>query len=234
MAQGGLVVFLHGAVLGPAMWTRQAAALPPGWRSIALTLPGHGSRRQSRFTLDAARDDVLEALHVDGAENAVLVGVSLGGYVAMSVATAAPDRVRALVLSGCSAPARAHRGPVQWAGRLLAALPERTADRIVRWLIRAATPKEIRDPALISDVHGAVYLDAVRELANSTVVEDIVGFERPVLLLDGEHDSTSRRHSRALLPTLARGEAIHVPGVGHMCFTTAFSQQLTAFLRQLD
>ena len=67
-------------------------------------LPAHGARRHEPFTWERALDVVGEA--VDGGDPdvpVVLVGHSLGGYLAMAYAAARPQRLAGLALLGASA-----------------------------------------------------------------------------------------------------------------------------------
>ncbi len=98
------IVFVHGTRLTGSMWVAQQLALAGTYRTIALDLPGHGRRADTPFTLEGAADVVAETIttHAPGGR-AVVVGLSLGGYVAMALAAREPERVRGLVLSGATA-----------------------------------------------------------------------------------------------------------------------------------
>ena len=76
------IVFVHGTRLTGAMWSAQQAALADEFRTIAVDLPAHGSREAEPFTLDAAAAAVDDAIGTEAAGRAVVVGLSLGGYVA--------------------------------------------------------------------------------------------------------------------------------------------------------
>jgi pimeloyl-ACP methyl ester carboxylesterase len=94
------IVFVHGAMMGRSVWWPQITALADRYRCIAVDQPGHGSRRDQRFSLDVAVANVLEAVRAETDGRVVLVGLSLGGYTAMTVAAAHPDVVRGLVIAG--------------------------------------------------------------------------------------------------------------------------------------
>jgi len=98
------IVFVHSTRLTGAMWAAQQAELSGEFRTIAIDLPAHGARAGEPFSLDGAAD-VLAAVIRDHATGgrAVVVGLSLGGYVAMAVAAREPALVRGLVLSGATA-----------------------------------------------------------------------------------------------------------------------------------
>src|SRR6187401_2400513 len=98
------IIFVHSTRLTGAMWAAQQAELAGEFRTIAVDLPAHGARAAEAFTLDGAADVLAAAIrdHATGGR-AVVVGLSLGGYVAMALAAREPALVRGLVLSGATA-----------------------------------------------------------------------------------------------------------------------------------
>ena len=98
---GPVVVLLHGFPLSRAMWAEQMPALGAVYRVIAPDLRGHGESPapEGVYTIDEMADDVVEtlaSLHI--AEPIILGGLSLGGYVALSLILRYPEKVRALML----------------------------------------------------------------------------------------------------------------------------------------
>ncbi len=98
---GPAVVLLHGYPLSRVMWDEQLSGIGSTYRVIAPDLRGHGESPSPDgvYTMDEMADDVVELvdfLHID--EPIVLGGLSMGGYVALSLVARYPNRVRALVL----------------------------------------------------------------------------------------------------------------------------------------
>src|SRR3954454_5260355 len=94
------VVFSHGYLMDHSMFDAQRDALRDRFRVIAWDERGHGQTETSddAFTYwDSARDllGLLDALEI---EQAVLAGMSQGGFLSMRAALTAPERVKALVL----------------------------------------------------------------------------------------------------------------------------------------
>jgi pimeloyl-ACP methyl ester carboxylesterase len=85
------VVLLPGFMLDPSLWDELAAYLPATWTLHRATLDG---------------GDTIEAIarHIAAGapERFVLIGFSLGGYVARQIAASFPGRVAALVLIASS------------------------------------------------------------------------------------------------------------------------------------
>jgi 3-oxoadipate enol-lactonase len=96
---GPAVVLSHGYLMDSSMFDPQVAVLAPDYRVIAWDERGFGGTRATGpFSYwDSARD-VLALLDHLGIEQAVLGGMSQGGFLSLRAALLAPDRVRALVL----------------------------------------------------------------------------------------------------------------------------------------
>lgn len=98
---GPAVVLLHGLGDSAATWSGVAERLADRFETIAVDLLGHGDSPHpddpDEFTRDRALDDIDDVLAtLDGP--AVLVGHSLGGYLALAHAATRPGVARGLVL----------------------------------------------------------------------------------------------------------------------------------------
>jgi pimeloyl-ACP methyl ester carboxylesterase len=98
---GPAIVFLHGMGMNAHTWGAVADELAARFTVVAVDLPGHGGspcpEEPAAFTRDAALadlDDILDTL--DGP--AVLVGHSLGGYLALAHAATRPGVARGIVV----------------------------------------------------------------------------------------------------------------------------------------
>lgn len=91
------LLFIHGAGGNRKMWLPEVDELGDRYRLLLVDLPGHGALIDQKYDYRQSVEVVEQAIedHTDG--SVVLVGLSLGGYVAMGVRH---DRVRAMVLSG--------------------------------------------------------------------------------------------------------------------------------------
>jgi esterase len=94
-------LFLHGGGLNAHTWRRTIAELVPGLRCVALDLRGHGDSSwhpDGDYALESHADDVAAVVADLGLTWFVLVGMSLGGAVALTYAGRDPDDLRGLVM----------------------------------------------------------------------------------------------------------------------------------------
>jgi 3-oxoadipate enol-lactonase len=93
--EGPAVVFVHGGLGDSRLWEPQAHALASRFRTIRYDLRFWG-RSESPGLEFSSVDDLVGVLDATGVETAALVGLSLGGGLAIDVTLAHPDRVWAL------------------------------------------------------------------------------------------------------------------------------------------
>ncbi|WP_399882587.1 alpha/beta fold hydrolase [Streptomyces sp. BBFR51] len=93
---GPQLVLLHGYSRSLTDWDAAAALLTAGHRVLALDLPGHGgSPSASPWTVPTVVRHIADTLEAHGVPEAVVVGHSLGGLIAVEYARADPARARA-------------------------------------------------------------------------------------------------------------------------------------------
>jgi pimeloyl-ACP methyl ester carboxylesterase len=96
---GSPVVLIHSGITDSRSWDPQVAALAEGHRVLRYDLRGLGQSDLGHGSYSNV-DDLVMLLDAVGFERAALVGVSMGGALALDVALQHPGRVSALVLVG--------------------------------------------------------------------------------------------------------------------------------------
>ena len=99
------IVLVHGHPLNRTMWTPQVRALTSaGYRVIAVDLRGYGDSDvvPGKTLLSEFAQDLAAVLDHLGLQRAVVVGLSMGGPIAMEFHRQYPRRVLALVLADTS------------------------------------------------------------------------------------------------------------------------------------
>jgi len=92
------VVLVHGLALDARMWDDQMPALKDIARLVRFDVRGFGRSTRDADTAYSHADDLWRLLDHLEIEQAVLVGLSMGGRIVLEATLAAPERVRALVL----------------------------------------------------------------------------------------------------------------------------------------
>ncbi|MEO6207920.1 MAG: alpha/beta fold hydrolase [Candidatus Limnocylindrales bacterium] len=237
-----VIVLIHGMRLSRSMWAAQIADLRDDYRVIALDLPGHGVLADSPFSLDAAADQVALVIQSVVGERtggrAVVVGLSLGGYVAMNLAARRPDLVRGLVVSGATAE------PVSWRSlpfRALAAVIQRfEGARLVAlnaWFFRSRYPPAIAEPIVAGGFWTVGGTAALRSLIGERFIPRLAAYPGPILLINGALDLPFRLYA----PSFARAgrdvRRVRLAGATHLANLDrprAFSAAVRSFMRELD
>jgi pimeloyl-ACP methyl ester carboxylesterase len=104
-ADGTPVLLVHGYSDSWFSFSTTLPLLPDTWRVFAPSLRGHGDsdRPQSGYAMRDFAADIVAFMDAQGIDRAVIVGHSMGSFVAQQVAVLAPERVSGLVLMGSAA-----------------------------------------------------------------------------------------------------------------------------------
>lgn len=194
------IIFLHGTRLTGSQWAIQVEALGSEHRCLSPDLPGHGLAADRPFTLAGAAEAVAQTIEAEAGGRAILVGLSLGGYVAMDVAARWPERVSGLVLAGATTEPV---GPRALAFNALAwifeTLDEGWLRRINVWFFRWRYRPAIAEPIVAGGFFfrgGAV---AVRSLVGERFRPRLARYGGPILILNGEFDLLFRLSQRSFV-----------------------------------
>ncbi len=193
------IVFLHGTALAGSAWTAQIAALGDAFHCLAPDLPGHGTATDVPFTIDAAVDRVIGLIEREAhGGRAILVGLSLGGYVAMALAARSPERVVGLAIAGATAdPVGLQSLGFRALATVFEVVPEPALDRVYRWFFRRRFPASIADPIFADGFSFAGGLVALRALVGQRFTPRLAAYPGPSLLINGEFDLFFRPTERA-------------------------------------
>lgn len=98
--KGSAIVLLHGFLENQSMWNAFVPEFSKKFRVITIDLLGHGQTECLGYvhSMEDQADMVHGVLHELKIRKAVLVGHSMGGYVALAFAELYPDAMKGLVL----------------------------------------------------------------------------------------------------------------------------------------
>lgn len=234
------IVFLHPTRLTGSMWSPQVRALSDEFHCLAPDLPGHGALDADHFTIDAASRSVADLIAADARDGrAVVVGMSLGGYVAMDLAARWPDRVRGLVVAGATAePAGPRTIFYRGLAMILRTAPRRVEEAVNTRYLRWRYPDQIVDPILAGGYSFPGGAEALRALAGERFKPRLAAYPGPSLLVNGEYDLFFRSTERGFANVAANPRRVTIRRATHLAnldqpeaFTTAvrgFARRVTA------
>ena len=222
------VIFIHAFPLNQTMWDDQLAVLQSRCRTITLDLRGFGQSDapQGSYLMDQMAADVRGLMSALGIDRAVLVGLSMGGYVSLAFYRNYPESVRALVLADTRASADTHEARKR---RLKSAeRAEREGARVIAEdmipLLLGRTTLDSR-PSVVERVRTMIEANSARGIAgaqrgmakrrDSTYI--LPGLDSPVLVIVGSEDTlTPVAEEESLLNGIRGARLCVIAGAGHL------------------
>lgn len=251
---GPPLMLLHGFTGSCDTWSTFVSSLGRHFRMIAVDLPGHGlsdiPADPRRFRMDRASHDLLALLDWLGLDRISLLGYSMGGRLALHLALAAPDRIRALVLESTSPGIldSADRAARRKADEDLALLLEHEdlETFVDRWERQSLFASQAHLPPTIRDGlrgqrlrNNSIGLAQSLRGAGAGVQEPLWGqlsmVYQPTLVITGADDAKYRQIGRELAGALPAASFVVIPDSGHAVHLEqplAFERHVLHFLKE--
>ena len=244
---GAPVLLIHGGNLDRRMWDDQFELLRKQFRVIRYDARGYG-RSSSADAPFAAHDDLAALFHGLGLTRASLIGLSLGGRIAMDFALAHPDMVDRLVLAapGISGGTWAKDGDTLWIAEAIAAGQRGDSVAVaLAWLKSAYINSALKPPAQaerlrqISIDNARFWMGMLRHQdlereANPPAAGRLRELKAPILLLVGGADTPFILDvARAITREAPNVRRVDLAGIGHMINLEAperFNTEVVQFL----
>lgn len=245
---GQPLIFLHAFPLNRSMWQRQIVELlkGPGFRLVSLDWRGFG---ESEINVDVATmelfaDDIAGLMDALGMQDAILCGLSMGGYAAFAFLRKYPQRVRGLILADTkpdadTEEARANRENVARLAETqgVGAIADLQAPKLLSDYTRQKRPEvELQVKQMINAATPGGIAAASRGMALRPDSTDLLStITCPTLVIVGEHDAlTPPAIARAYAAKIPGAQLVVIPQSGHLSNLeqpAAFQQAISSFLQ---
>jgi YbgC/YbaW family acyl-CoA thioester hydrolase len=225
---GPAVLFVHGYPFDHTIWTHQVAALE-GWCRIAPDLRGMGQSDAPDlgYSMETYAADLAELLDLLGARDVVMVGLSMGGYIAFEFLRRWRQRVRGLVLMDTRAEADAPEARMS-RDASAATAREQGATAIAEAMLpkvlgsstlagAPATVERMRSMMAATPPAGIVgALGAMRDRPDSTPLLAELGGVPTLVLVGDEDELTPPAQARAMAEAIPGASLVVVRSAGHV------------------
>jgi pimeloyl-ACP methyl ester carboxylesterase len=166
---------------------------------------------------------------------AVVVGLSLGGYVAMEVAATTPERIAGLVLAGATRePVGLWTLPYRGLALVFRRGHRAMLGRFDRWFFRLRFPAAIAEPLIAGGFFPSGGAAALGTLMGERFLPRLAAYPGPTLILNGALDVVFRLGERAFLAAARDGRRVVVPRATHLVNLDrpkAFNAEVRRFAR---
>jgi 3-oxoadipate enol-lactonase len=240
-ADAPVVVLANSLGATRGMWDPQVPALAERYRVLTYDTRGHGETPAppGPYTLDDLVDDVVALLDEVGAERAHLVGVSLGGMVALRMAVREPRRVHRLVLLCTSAstdagPFRERAAAVRQGGT--APLAATVVSRWVTPAFAAEHPEVVRRlEEMVAGCDDEGYAACCEVVADVELRADLQLITAPTLVVSGAEDQAlPPEHQRVVAEGIPGAQLLTLSPAAHIPTVEQPVQVTGAILGHLD
>ncbi len=230
--QGSAIVFLHGFMEDRSMWQYHYEHLSTHYTCIAIDLPGHGQSSQIAdvHSMPLMAEVVTAILRAESIDKTMIIGHSMGGYIALEWAKNYPEKVMGLVLFNSHAAADKPHAQQQRL-RTIKLVKENAGRFISAFIPDLFAPANIeRCKATIDrqkQIAGAMQADAiVAALAGMMARESgepvLEALGAPVLFILGAQDQRITHEVVAAQANLCKyPRLLCLPYTGHMAWAEA-------------
>lgn len=223
---GPAVLLVHGFPFDRAMWRFQVGPLTAaGYRVVLPDLAGFGQTEGASATTEEAALDLLQLLARLRIPQAVVVGFSMGGYVALALAALSPKTLSGLVLIDTRAEADSPEGKAKRDATIASVREHGTRNLAMAMVANQLTEatrnserllaQEVR--ALMLKQSKAGVLGALAAMRDRPDRRDVLkGLKVPALAVVGDKDTVTPPAAAQVIADLARCEVKVIAGAAHL------------------
>lgn len=234
---GPTVLLTHGYSATGRMWDGQVETLRDRYRVIVWDMRGHGAsdypEQLEAYSERATVDDMAALLREVGVANAVIGGLSLGGYMSLAFNLRYPAMVQALMLFDTGPGFRKDGAREAWNARAR----ERADALEQRGLAALGTSDEVRISQHRSASGLALAARGMLTQADDRIISSLEHIAVPTLVLVGADDTNFLAATDYMGRKIRGAQKVVIPDAGHAANLhqpAAFNRAVLSFLDGLE
>jgi pimeloyl-ACP methyl ester carboxylesterase len=236
--EGPALLLTHGYSATGEMWQGQLATLSPHFKVITWDMRGHGAsdypQDQAAYSEEATVADMAALLDAVGAEQAIIGGLSLGGYMSLAFHRAHPKRTRALLIIDTGPGYKNDQARDGWNANAIRRAERLEADGLGDLSKASAEVRQARHRDATGLARAARGMLTQRD---ARVIESLPGVGVPSVVIVGAQDTPFLAASDYMAAKIPGAKKIVIEGAGHSVNIDkpeAFNAALMSFLREAE
>jgi len=236
--EGPALLLTHGYSATGEMWQGQLATLSPHFKVITWDMRGHGAsdypQDQAAYSEEATVADMAALLDAVGAEQAIIGGLSLGGYMSLAFHRAHPKRTRALLIIDTGPGYKNDQARDGWNANAIHRAERLEADGLGDLSKASAEVRQARHRDATGLARAARGMLTQRD---ARVIESLPGVGVPSVVIVGAQDTPFLAASDYMAAKIPGAKKIVIEGAGHSVNIDkpeAFNAALMSFLREAE
>jgi len=234
---GPTLLLTHGYSATGQMWQGQLATLSPHFKVITWDMRGHGAsdypQDQAAYSEEATVADMAALLDAVGAEQAIIGGLSLGGYMSLAFHRAHPQRTRALLIIDTGPGYKNDQARDGWNANAIRRAERLEADGLGDLSKASAEVRQARHRDATGLARAARGMLTQRD---ARVIESLPGVGVPSVVIVGAQDTPFLAASDYMAAKIPGAQKAVIPKAGHAANIDepqAFNDAILNFLRGL-
>jgi 3-oxoadipate enol-lactonase len=244
------VIFIHGFPFTHKMWMfpgGQTESLSGLNRLTAYDVRGHGESEigQGIFTIEFLVDDLMAMMDHLKIRQAIVVGHSMGGYIALRAIERFPNRFKSLVLCNTKSVPDSNEAKIKRSAQIKMIRADGARVFAEEFMKGAVAPETFETkPDVVRTLQSMIERTAPLTLCGTLVAlaartdttPALAGIQCPVLILSGEKDALATpSDAKAMKEKIPNAELQLIPKAGHMSNVEnpeEFNKYLIDFIRR--
>ena len=212
--EGPVLLLTHGYSATGGMWDGQVEALTKRFRLITWDMRGHGETDYpsdpAQYSEEATVADMAALLDAVGAKDAIIGGLSLGGYMSLAFHRAHTDRTRALLIIDTGPGYKNDEARAGWNATSI-----RRAEKLEAEGLPKTGSAEVRQ-ARHRDATGlALAARGMLTQRDARVIESLPDIKVPSLVVVGADDTPFLAASSYMAAKIPGAKLVTIPNAGH-------------------